>query len=448
MKIRLILFLLVPVISSTLCLFFYFEQKIYLSILFLLLFIFSFIYVANWLFRLFDDITEFFESVRSNDFTRRYPEKNTYKKEIYKNFNNINSEVDDLIKSAEIQVQYSKKIMELANTGILVYDIQTREVKWINQEFVNIFNIPYLKNIDWLKKRNEALYNKLIEIPLRENQLLTIYSGKQAIKVNSSASGFRANGRTYKLLAFHNINETLEEIESIAWKGLLNVMTHEIMNSIAPVSSLAESLKNQLQSLSENFNPNARDELEDIEIALETIHRRSEGLLHFSQNYRNLSQKISIDTKSVNLHKLATSVFQLMNPPLKQKGILLNLETNDLSVYAQIDRNLIEQTIINLITNAVYALKDTINPAIHIFTGITNERKPYITVADNGCGIPEEIRNKIFIPFFSTKKQGSGIGLTLSREIVKLHKGRIVIESETGKGSAFTILLREEEKEL
>jgi len=137
---------------------------------------------------------------------------------------------------------------------------------------------------------------------------------------------------------------------------------------------------------------------------------------------------------------MLSAVYQLMVPSLQQKGILPEIKTDHPEVVANIDRGLIEQVLINFITNATYAVKNIPDAHIILFSGITTDGEPYLTVADNGCGIPPENRDKIFIPFFSTKKNGSGIGLSLSREIVKLHKGQLQVESRVEEGSAFTVL--------
>jgi signal transduction histidine kinase len=276
---------------------------------------------------------------------------------------------------------------------------------------------------------------------LGSSRLTTINAGSRAIKTLTNASTFQTAGKTYKLIAFHNISATLEEVEAGAWKGLLDVMTHEIMNSIAPVSSLADTMKKRIESLKEGMGKNVHPDFDDIESAMETIHRRSEGLLRFADTYRNLSKTIVPEMYPVNLYELLIETYQLMYPSLQQKGILLEIKTDYPGVVANIDRSLMEQVLINFITNSMYAVKNKTDAQIILFSGITPESEPYITVADNGCGILPENRDKIFIPFFSTKKNGSGIGLSLSREIVKLHKGKIQIQSQVGEGSAFTVLL-------
>ncbi len=387
------------------------------------------------------DVDDFVEAVRYRDFSRKYPGNKRLKNRFYRGFNTITNTFLTLNREKETQQHYLKKMLELVDTGILSYDVETMDILWMNEALMNMFNIPQIKNIRWLKKRNENLYNELSEISLGSSRLVTINAGNQTFKTLANASTFQTAGKTYKLIAFHNISTTLEEVESGAWKGLLSVMTHEIMNSIAPVSSLADTMKKRIESLKREIGNDVYPDFDDIELAMETIHRRSEGLLRFADTYRSLSKTIVLEMRPVNLYELLNAVYQLMFPSLQQKGILLEIKTDNPEVVAHIDRGMIEQVLINFITNAAYAVKNKPEARVILFSGITLEGESYLTVADNGCGIPPENRDKIFIPFFSTKKNGSGIGLSLSREIIKLHKGRLQIQSQVGEGSAFMILL-------
>ena len=375
------------------------------------------------------EIDEFAESILYKDFSKKYPR-----------FQTITDAFLNLAREKEAQQHYLKEMLELVDTGILAYEIETHETLWMNDSFTTMLNIPHIKNINWLKKQNEDLFNELLDIPVNESTLMTIHARKQTIKTMTNASVFQTGGKTYKLIAFHNVSATMEEVESGAWKGLLNVMTHEIMNSIVPVSSLSDTLRRKIHVLKERSSQLSEPDLEDMELALDTIHRRSDGLLRFAETYRNLSQKIVPDMKSYNLYDLLNSIHSLMNPSLQQKGIEFTLKTDDPDVTAYIDRDLIEQVIINFVTNAAYAICEKEKPEIHLFSGCDAEGHPYVTVADNGCGISDAVRDKIFIPFFSTKKNGNGIGLSISREIVKLHNAKLHVQSQEKAGSAFTVL--------
>jgi len=419
--------------------FFFGKDNLLIADLLLVATVFSAYHTIRTIVKTLRDIDDFTEAVKYRDFSKRYPETGTKINNFYSHFNAISDSFLAMSSERETQQQYLKRILELVNTAILAYDIDTLDTLWMNDSFKNMFQLPYVKNINWLKKRHPQLHKELNDMQLGDNRLTTISAGNRNIKTLSSASTFQTAGKTYMLIAFHNISATLEEVESGAWKGLLNVMTHEIMNSIAPVASLADTMKKRMETMKEDSELKNLPDFEEMESAMETIRRRSEGLLRFANTYRNLSKNIVPEIQPVNLHELLNSIYRLMQPSLQQKGIQLKVRTDNASVMANIDRNLIEQVIINFITNATHAVKDKNEPQIILVSGVADE-SPYLTVADNGCGIPAEIQDKMFIPFFSTKKTGTGIGLSLSREIVKMHNGSLQVQTKEDEGSAFTVL--------
>ena len=444
MKIRIYItsFFILTLISGGLTVCFFITKQFYPSVLFTIITLGLFFHILSYIFRIFRDVEDFSEAVRYRDFSRKYNESKARKNNFYREFNTINDVFNELSREKEVQQHYLTRMMELVDTGILSYDIDSKDILWMNNSFKSMFNIPYLENANWIEKRNKSLYDELMNVPVGESRISTINNGNQTIKTLTNTSIFQTEGKTYKLIAFHNVSSTLEEVEAGAWKGLLDVMTHEIMNSIAPVSSLADTMKNRITAIKNEIGNDIPVDFDEIQFAMETIHRRSEGLLRFADTYRSLSKTIIPEMHSVNLHELLQSIYRLMYPSLEQKGILLEVKTDNPSVAVPLDRNLIEQVIINFITNATHAVKEKDHPNIILFSGETTDGAPYITVADNGCGIPPENRDKIFIPFFSTKKNGSGIGLSLSREIVKLHSAALQVQSKEGEGSAFTILFK------
>ena len=215
-------------------------------------------------------------------------------------------------------------------------------------------------------------------------------------------------------------------------------MTHEIMNSVAPISSLADTLKNRLQnSVSHISNKSAA--VHDLELGIDTIKRRSEGLLKFAETYRNLNKITTLNLKTVYVRDLFEGLHQLMDPTLAQKNIELDIILKDTDLSLQVDTSLVEQVLINLVVNAIEAVKDNPQPRIILSASQGEHRRVSIRVSDNGAGMTEEIMDKIFIPFFSTKKNGSGIGLSLCKQIMMLHKGNIHVQSKVGEGTFFNL---------
>jgi nitrogen fixation/metabolism regulation signal transduction histidine kinase len=401
------------------------------------------VYVAGVVNKFYRDVEHFAEAARYRDFSKQYAERTGWRgNKFYRYFNDISRVFRSLSREKEMQQQYLRTMMEEIDTGILAYDRDSGDILWMNEAFKTMFGIPEINHVAWLQTRRETLYRELSGIPVGQNRLITVTINNHAVRTLVNVRLFRTTDKTCRMIAFHNISATMEEIEANAWKGLLSVMTHEIMNSIAPVASLADTLKKRMEDLHrwEQAAP-PFPEMEDMTLALDTIHRRSEGLLRFADNYRNLSQTVVPDFRPTNVMEMLYAIYRLMQPSLQQKKIVLEVRTDHPRLTVPLDRNLIEQVLINFITNATSAVSEKDAPHIVLSAGMADDAHIYITVADNGCGISPDVRDKMFIPFFSTKKNGTGIGLSLSREIVKLHNGKLYVQSKETAGSAFTILM-------
>ena len=324
------------------------------------------------------------------------------------------------------------------DTGILSFDLESGEIIWMNESLKKMLQLPYLKTIHSLEKRDHQLYKDVISLKPTEGKITTAHLEKRTIKILLSATAFQTDGKKFMLIAFQNINEAVDETESKAWQKLLSVMTHEIMNSVAPISSLADTLKNRLEKSIPQID-NKDGAVHDLEIGIDTIKRRSESLLKFAETYRNLNKITKLNLKKVLVRDLFESLYQLMQPTLDQKKIEMDIVLKDTSLQLEADTSLIEQVLINLVVNAMEAVKDRAEARIILSASFSETNKILVKVADNGPGIPEDIMENIFIPFFSTKKSGSGIGLSLCKQIMMLHKGNIHVHSIVGEGTVFTL---------
>ena len=386
-----------------------------------------------------DEVSQFVESIHYRDFSRHFDVRKapTELKPLRKGFNEINSTFKLISRERETQYHYLQKILELVDTGILSYDSETGQTGWINEAFKKLLGIPYLKTIHSLEKREETLYAEIVKLKPGDSKVITISRNQQLIKILISASVLRSDERVYKLVAFQNVSEALDETESKAWQKLLSVMTHEIMNSVAPISSLADTLKNRLQS--PELTGAMNGQLEDLELGIDTIKRRSEGLLKFTESYRNLNKITKLDLKKVMVRDLFENLSSLMSPTLEKKNIELEIVLRDPALFIEADINLVEQVLINLVVNAIEAVKEKDEPRISLSGETVGNNRIVLKVADNGLGMPPELMEKIFIPFFSTRKTGSGIGLSLCKQIMLLHQGNINVQSTEGIGSAFIL---------
>jgi signal transduction histidine kinase len=387
-----------------------------------------------------DELDQFVESIHYRDFSRYFDVKHAPAdiQPLRQGFNEINTTFKVISKEKETQYQYLQKILELVDTGILNYEESSGEVVWMNESLKKMLQVPYLKTIGSLSKRDPELYSEIMSLKPGESRVATAHLEKTSFKALLSATAFQTEGKVYKLIAFQNVNEALDETESKAWQKLLSVLTHEIMNSVAPISSLADTLKNRLQQ-SVAVLSNDSGSVDDLELGIETIKRRSEGLLKFAETYRNLNKITTLNLRKIFARDIFENLLQLMQPTVEQKNIELETILKDTDLQLDADPDLLEQVLINLVLNAIEAVKDRPEPRIILSAYQASNRKTVIKVADNGAGMPPELIDKIFIPFFSTKKSGSGIGLSLCKQIMMLHKGNIQVQSVEGQGTAFLL---------
>jgi len=244
-----------------------------------------------------------------------------------------------------------------------------------------------------------------------------------------------------KLISMNNIQSELEEKEMEAWQNLVRVLTHEIMNSVTPISSLAgiveEDLKHRIDRPTDSELK--KEELEDMYLSLQTISKRSAGLIKFVKEFRNLTHIPKPKLAEVNVKELLDELAQLHKKELADNQISISVSVTPENLFVLADKTMIEQVIINLIKNAIQAFDEQPTRQIEL-TGYTNEKgRTIISVKDNGSGIDSEALEKIFIPFYSTKKTGSGIGLSLSKQIMRQHEGNITVKSELNKGTEFLL---------
>ncbi len=394
----------------------------------------------RFLSRRFTIIEDFFESIKYRDFSRHYLEKNKSRdiQSLYQGFNTVNEVVRKINTEKETQYLYLQKILELIDIGILAYNTKNGDVLWANDSFKNSLDFPSFKNISFIKSRNKEVHQLLFDNFYAEASAFEIPVKKGSIKALVSNTLFNVGEESFKLIVLHNIEETLDKTEAEAWKKLLSVMTHEIMNSIAPISSLANTLKFQVETHHQNPAKNSLD-IEDLNAGLTSIEKRSEGLLKFAKTYRSLSKVTNIDKEQIRISELFGNLQNLLQPG-KNKNAELDFELKDANLKIDADSYLLEQVLINLVLNALEACESLPHPIVKVSAEKKFDGQVVISVTDNGPGIPEEIKDRIFVPFFTTKKEGSGIGLSLSKQIMTLHGGKIQITSKQNKGTLVNLV--------
>lgn len=418
-------------------------HEYYVICLFLSLLIIYLLYdIYRYQKRIFEELEQFKEAIHYRDFSRHFDVKRAPAElqPLREAFNSITDSFKDAAKEKETQYQYLQQILAIVDTGIISYNLTDGNVVWMNETIKNMLNLPHLKNISALEKRNQLLLGEIKGIPVGDNKLITLHPLKGHSKLLLSATAFQVEQQQFKLLTFQNISEAIEETEAEAWSRLLRVMTHEIMNSIAPISSLAQTLKTLVMESIDNAEPQPSYQ-QDLQIGIDTIRKRSDALLKFADTYRNLNKITTLNLQKVYIRDLFESQSNLMAPTLAERNIELEIILKDPSIQIEADASLLEQVLINLLVNAIDAVKEQAEPRIILSAETDHQKKCMIKVNDNGPGIPAEVLDKIFIPFFSTKKAGSGIGLNLCKQIMMLHKGNIHVNSVEGVGTSFILTI-------
>lgn len=386
------------------------------------------------------DLTRFLESIRYSDFSQSFsagPRGRTFD-ELNRAFTAVMERFREARSEKEEQYRYLQTLLQHIGLGVISFD-QNGDVDLINNAAKRLLTIHGLRNIDDLRSISPELAEALRKIGSGERELVRVKLEGEYLQLIVSATEFRQRGRSLKLISMQNIESELAEKEMEAWQKLISVLTHEIMNSVTPIASLASTVGDMVRASNKLDSQRSSDERADIDEAVGTIERRSTGLLKFVQSYRKLTKVPTPRYDIIPLQILFNDTRNLLARQIEEAGIDLTIEIDPETLEITADRELIEQVLINILINAIHALRGIDNPRITM-RGATDERgRSVIEITDNGCGMDDDVREKIFTPFFTTRRDGSGIGLSLSRQIMRLHKGRIGVDSAPGEGSTFTL---------
>ncbi len=389
------------------------------------------------------EIARFFNSIKYSDFSQSF--RSSIKGSSFEELSNAFSEVIDEFKKARMEKEehyrYLQTIVQHVGIGLMAFK-SDGEVELINTSAKKLFKIHGLKNISELSVLSKSLVESLTNLKAGNKILVKIADNNELSQLSIYATEFKLRENHFTLVSISNIQSELEKQEMDAWQKLIRVLTHEIMNSVTPIISLSSTAGTLLEDIDKkitNNQPLSEDGLEDVKGALNTIQRRSKGLLHFVDDYRNLTRIPIPNFQIVKISDLFERISKLFSEQLKEKNIKFTFSIDPVNLEITADPDLIEQVIMNLLINSIRALQDSKEPYIKLESKIDNRGGILIRVIDNGHGIPEELFEKIFIPFFTTRKEGSGIGLSLSRQIMSLHKSSISISSKPDIETVFTL---------
>lgn len=380
----------------------------------------------------------FLEALKSSDFIPKQENTDSIGK-LNLSYNSIIEIVKKARLDQQTQYLYFQYTLEHLSTGIISYK-KDGTVDLFNTSAQKILGIRKMQNIGDVgqSKADSSLNLKNIEVG--ENKLIHLKSAESERKILIKASRFVLMNEEITLLSLQDIKTELDIEELNAWQRLIRVLTHEIMNSIGPMKSITSTTLNLFRK--NNITKKAKDIndeiIEDTVLGLQTIQERNKGLMNFVKSYKKLL-KIPLPAKqNVNIEELFQNLEQLFKDDFINNKIEATFFINKEMESFEADKTLLSQALINLIKNAIEALANSKNKRIKL-NAHTKDSKCHIEVSDNGKGISDEIKSQIFIPFYTTKKEGDGIGLSLSRQIILAHDGNITVETKLGEGSKFTV---------
>ncbi|MBN2215229.1 MAG: hypothetical protein JW723_13410 [Bacteroidales bacterium] len=390
------------------------------------------------------ELTSFLESIRFSEFTRTFHIEGMGSSfvDLNKAFNEVIEDFQKVRSEKEEHFHYLQTIVQSIDVSLIAYR-GDGNIELINKAAKKLFQVTSLKNINGLAHLSPELVEVLLRIKPGENKLIRVNDEEDILQLAIYATTIKIKDKEIILATIKNIQNVLEDQETEAWQKLIRVLTHEIMNSITPIASLSSTLNNMLED-SGKSDGKADIKVEDaaldeIREALQTINKRSTGLLHFVNTYRNLTRIPKPNFKVCSVSEIFRHIKKIMEEEIQQQHIQFIISSDPENMNIMADEQLIEQVLINLIKNSIYALNNKKNGIIQLIGFLNKRGRVTMQVIDNGPGILDDVLDKIFIPFFTTKPSGSGIGLSLSKQILRLHSGSITAHSVPDKETVFTL---------
>lgn len=417
------------------------EAGVFITSLFIILVIAQLIFLINYAESSFKKVRQFLDNIKQNNYATVYPVKfdGTETDDLHIEFNAILAKLKEDQAEKEANYQYFRSVFQHLSIGLITFE-EDGQVQILNTAAKRMLNIEQLGHIEEIEDVNKELHFAIKNLRTGGSELIKIAHPDGIMQLSVYVIELVLRDVKFKLVSLQNIQSELEEKEMEAWQNLVRVLTHEIMNSIAPISSLASTIKGDIQSQLDKGGDIPVHDVEDYLMGIATIEKRSEGLIDFVSDFRSLAHIPVPKFSAIKINELFEQLATLFGHQIDELSIKCekNIEPENLLLFA--DSSLIEQVLINIIQNAIHAVEESEEKKISLRAFIDEAGKIIIEISDTGRGIEEEALNKIFIPFFTTKQKGSGIGLSLSKQIMRRHKGNIQVKSTIGSGTTFKLI--------
>jgi two-component system, NtrC family, nitrogen regulation sensor histidine kinase NtrY len=391
------------------------------------------------------ELARLFISIKHSDFTVSFN-----RKKLGHSFSELEGSLNEIVQAfkqvkieKEAQFHFLQMLVNQLTIGII--SLQKNEIALINPTAQKLLHMEGVKNWKLLEATKPAFTKEIELISDAGRKLIEWKENGTAKLLAIEVNTLIILDKQHRLITLQDINSEIEQKEIEAWHKLIRILTHEIMNSVTPISSLTETMQGMLidkNGKQKDLSAMNDETIADVRFSLNTIQKRSEGLLDFVENYRKLTRIPKPVKEKIRVHSFLLSMESLMKQQLIQHQIQLSISADDKELVIDADQTLLEQVIINLITNSTHALENRPHKEIQL-KAYAQDNFKIIEVTDNGKGIPEKELKEIFVPFFSTRKEGSGIGLSLSKQIMSTHEGSIRVKSEVGLGASFYLYFKD-----
>ncbi len=419
----------------------YNDSGVFSTSLFIILVTAQIVFLLRYAESSFKKVRQFLDNIKLSNYSTVYPVKfdGTETDDLHIEFNAILAKLKEDQAEKEANYQYFRSVFQHLSIGLITFEEDGR-IQILNTAAKRMLDIQQLTNIAEIEKVNKELFLAINNLRTGGSELIKIAHPDGIMQLSVYVIELVLLDVKFKLVSLQNIQSELEEKEMEAWQNLVKVLTHEIMNSIAPISSLASTMREDIQRLVDKKAAAPAADLEDYLMGINTIEKRSEGLITFVSDFRSLAHIPVPKFTAIKIRELFDQVERLFHSQLKANSIQLAKEIDPADLLLFADCTLIEQVVINIFQNAVHSVMDTEEKTVVLRGYIDENGKIILEISDSGKGIEEEALPKIFIPFFTTKKKGSGIGLSLSKQIMRRHKGNIQVRSTLGKGTTFKLI--------
>ena len=398
--------------------------------------------LIEYLDRSHHNIADFLDSIQFDDLSYSFKTQSDDPSvmRLHRELNEALSKLRSARSEKDSEFLFYRNIVMHVGIGLIIFK-ENGKIEIYNSAARKLLKVSRPDYVRDLNEVSEQLVNVFERLKTGGRELLRIRIGDEFVQLSIYAIELTLRGENVKLISVQNIQNELDEKEMEAWQNLVRVLTHEIMNSVTPISSLAGIVEEEIKphTTGENGIALTRDQLSDIHLSLQTISKRSEGLIQFVKEFRSLTSVPKPKPAQIRIRELLEELVMLHRKDLSENSVELNISVYPEDLTLTADKNMIEQVLINLLKNAIQSFDDQLEKRIELRAYLNEKSRTIISIADNGSGIDPEALEKIFIPFFTTKKNGSGIGLSLSRQIMRQHHGSLTVKSTVGKGTEFAM---------